>query len=164
MKMQISTVKRNFNCDDMGWVLLAELPFMDFLSDQDQKDEPVVRSMFQTLRELGMSLQEMENIALALARFAREALMPTTQGRSDFPEWIRIFCQKKMIGDANSAKTSRPYHTEQGNKQKQIFPDSGANTVGGWGYFMIERGEDLPPYSSAIPHNYIGLYLYKEGE
>ena len=104
-----------------------------------------------------------ENIARTLAGFAKEALVRTKQGRLEFPGYIRIFCQKKIIDDANSEKTSRPYHTEQGKKQKQIFPDSGANTVGGWGYFMIERGEDLPPYSSAIPHNYIDLYLYKEG-
>jgi hypothetical protein len=71
---------------------------------------------------------------------------------------------EKNIDDANSAKTPRPYHTQQVKKQKQIFYDSGANTIGGWGYFMIERGEDLPPDSSAIPHDYIDLYLYREGE
>ena len=160
--MQTSNTKRNFNWDDMGWVLLVELPFMDFLSDP--RDEPVVGSMFQTLQELSISREKTENIARTVAGFAREALMSTLQGRLEFPEWIRIFCQKKMIDDANSAKTSRSCRAEQDNKQKQIFPDSGANTVGGWGYFMIERGEDLPPYSSAIPHNYIDLYLYKEGE
>ena len=111
-----------------------------------------------------MSPECMENIARTLVGFAKEALARYKQERLEFPGRIRIFCQKKIMDDANSAKTSRPYHTEQCRKQKQIFPDSGANTVGGWGYFMIERGEDLPPYSSAIPRNSIDLYLYKEGE
>jgi len=160
MKMQTSNTKRNFNCDDMEWVLLAEFSFTDFLLDQ--RDEPVVRSMFQTLRGSGMSAEDTENIARMVAGFAREALASTRQGRLEFPEWIRIFCQKKVIDDVKAAKSLRL--SGQDKQQKQMDPNSAASGIGGWGYFMIERGEDLPPYSSAIPHNYIGLYLYKEGE
>ncbi len=162
--MQTSNAKQNFRSDDPVWILLAELPLRDFLLDRDWKDESTAGYLFQTARELGMSPECMENIAGTVTEFAEEALVRYKQEGSEFPGRIRIFCQKKIIDDANSEKTSRPYHTEQGKKQKQIFPDSGANTVGGWGYFMIERGEDLPPYSSALSHNYIGLYLYKEGE
>lgn len=68
------------------------------------------------------------------------------------------------MDEANAVKTQRPDPTEQDKKQKRILPDSGANTIGGWGYFIIERGEDLSPDSFAIPHNCIDLYLYKEGE
>jgi hypothetical protein len=161
--MQTSNAKQNFRSDDPVWVLHAELSLRDFLSDYDRRDGPTVGLLIQTARELGMLPECTENIAGTLAGFAKEALVRTKQGRLEFPGRIRIFCQKKMIDDANSAKTSRSCRAEQDNKQKQIFPDSGANTVGGWGYFMIERGEDLPPYSSAIPHNYIDLYLYKEG-
>jgi hypothetical protein len=162
--MQTSNAIQNFRSDDPVWVLLAELSLGDFLSDHDRRGGLTVGSLFQTARELGMLPECTENIAGTQAGFAKEAVVHDKQGRLEFHGRIRIFCQNKIIDDANSEKTSRPYHTEQGKKQKQIFPDSGANTVGGWGYFMIERGEDLPPYSSAIPHNYIGLYLYKEGE
>lgn len=160
--MQTSNAKRNLNCDDTGWVLLAELPFTDFLSDQDQRDEPVIRSMFQTLRELGMSPEDTENIAWTVARFSREALTPTRQGRSEFPEWIRIFCQKKMIDDVNATISSRL--SEQDRQQKQMVPDFAVGRIGGWGYFMIERGKDLLPCSSVVPQSYLHLYLYKEGE
>jgi hypothetical protein len=71
---------------------------------------------------------------------------------------------EKIIEDANAATTSGPDQIEQGKKQKQIFPDCEASNIGGWGYFMIERGEDLLPHSAGNPHNSIDLYLYKEGE
>jgi hypothetical protein len=159
--MQTANANQNCSSYDPVWVLLAELPLVVFLSDQDWRDEPAVRFLFQTLRELGMSPESVENTAGMLAEFAKEALACTRQGRLESPGRIRMLCQKKIIDDASSVKTSRP--PESGKKQKQSFPDSRANMIGGWGYFMIERGGDLPPDSSAIPHNYIDLYLYKEG-
>lgn len=69
-----------------------------------------------------------------------------------------------MIEDANSSKPSSPYHTEQRKRPEQVFPASGVNTMGGWGYFMIERGGDFPTVSSVIPHSDIDLYLYREVE
>ena len=161
--MQTSNAKQNFRSDDPVWGLLAEFTLRDFLSDHDRRDGPTAGCLFQMARELSMSPECMENIALTVTEFAKEALVRYKQKGLEFPGRIRIFCQKKIIDDANSAKTSRSCRAEQDNKQKQIFPDSGANTISGWGYFMIERGEDLPPYSSVIPHNYIDLYLYKEG-
>ncbi len=160
--MQILNTKQNFNCDDRGWVLLAELPFIDFLSDQDQRDESVIKSRFQPLWELGMSPEDSKNIARAVARFAREILTPTRQRRSDFPEWIRIFCQKKMIDDVNATISS--LLSEQDKQQKEMVSDFAIGMIGGWGYFMIERSKDLLPYSLPAPQSYLHLYLYKEGE
>ena len=162
--MPTSNAKPNLSSDDPVWVLLAELSLRDFLSDYDRSERSAAGLLFQTARELGMSPECMENIARTLAGFAKEALVRAKQARPEFLGRIRIFCQKKMIGGVNSAKTLRPYYAEQSKKQKQILPDFGKNTIGGWGYFIIERGEDLPPDSSAIPHNSIDLYLYKEGE
>lgn len=162
--MQTSNAKQNFRPEDPLWVLLADLSLGDFLSDHDRRDAPTAGYLFQTLRELGMSPECMENIARTLAGFAKEASVRDKHGRLEFPGRIRIFCQKKIVDDANAAKTPRAYHAEQAKKEKQILPDSGASTMGGWGYFIIERGEDLPPDSSAILHNSIDLYLYKEGE
>lgn len=162
--MKTSNAKENFNSDDPVWVLLAELSFRDFLSYHDRKDGFMARLMFQTIREFGMSPECMKNITGMLAGFAQEALEHQKQDRLEFPARVRIFCQKKMIEDANAAGASRPDHVERGKKHKQIFPDCEASKIGGWGYFMIERGEDLPPDSSGIPHNSIDLYLYKEGD
>jgi hypothetical protein len=162
--MQISNDKQDFRSDNPVWVLLAELLFSDFLSDHDRKDGLMARLMFQTIQEFGMSPECMENITRTLAGFAQEALVYQKREWLEFPGRIRIFCQKKMIEDANAASASGHDHIEQGKKQEQIFPDCEASQIGGWGYFLIERGENLPPYSSGIPHTSINLYLYKEGE
>lgn len=162
--MPTLNVKKTFGSDDPVWVLLAELSLREFLSDQDRSDEPAAGSLFQTLQEFRMSPECMEHIAGMLAGLAKEASLRTKPGKIELPGRIRIFCQKKILDDVKSVKTSGSCHPEQPEKQKQSFPDSGGNKIGGWGYFMIERGEDLPPDSSAIPHNFIDLYLYKEGE
>jgi hypothetical protein len=162
--MQISNDKQDLRSDGPVWVLLAELLFSDFLSDHARKDGLMAGLMFQTIQEFGMSPECIENITRTLAGFAQEALAHQEQERLEFPRWIRIFCQKKMIVDANAASASGSDPIEQGKKQEQIFPDCEASQIGGWGYFLIERGEDLPPYSSGIPHTSIDLYLYKEGE
>lgn len=158
--MQTSNNKRNFNCDDTAWILLAELPFMDFLLDQDQRDEPVVNFLIQMLQELGMSAEDMENIARTLAGSVRESLVRTKQKELEFPVRIRVFCQKKMIDDAKSVNSSQP--GEQG--KKQMLPDCRVGRIGGWGCFMIERGEDFRSDFYRIRESYIDLYLYKEGD
>ena len=159
--MQTSNANQGFSSGDPAWVLLAELSLSDFLPDPGRKGEPAAGSLFQSLRELGMSPECMENIARTLADFAREASSRYKQGRLEFPGRIRIFCQEKKIEGANSAKPLGPSQAEPDKKQKPMFPDPG---IGGWGYFTIERNEDLPPGSSATPHNRLDLYLYKEGE
>lgn len=162
--METSIANQNFSSDDPVWVLLAELSLRDFLSDHDRRDEPTAGSLFQTVRELGVSPECMENMARMLAGVAKEASVRPKQGKLELPGRIRIFCQKKILDEAKPTKTSRSYHPGQPKQQKQIFPDSMVRKIGGWGYFMIERGDDLPPDSSAGQHNSIDLYLYKEGE
>ena len=162
--MQTSNTKQNFNCDDPVWILLAELSFSDCLSNHERKDGLMARLMFQTIQEFGMPPECTENVTRTLAGFAQGALAHQQQERLEFPARVRIFCQKKMIEDANYASASRPDRMERGKKQKQIFPHCEASQIGGLGYFMIERGEDPPPYSAGMPHNSIDLYLYTEGE
>lgn len=162
--MQTSNANQTFNSGDPVWVLLSELSLRDFLSDHDRRGMPAAGYLFKMVRELGMSPECMENITRTLAGFAKEALLGYKPGRVELAGRIRIFCQKKMIEDANSAKPSSPHHTEQHKRPEQIFPDSGVNPIGGWGYFMIERGGDFPTDSSIIPHSDIDLYLYREGE
>jgi hypothetical protein len=162
--METSIVNQNFSADNPSWVLLAELSLEDFLSDPKLGEELTSGYLFQTVQELGVSAECIENIAEMLAGLDKEASVHTKKEKPGFSRQMRIFCQKKIVDDAKLARTSRPSHTEQPKKQKQDFPDSKANTIGGWGYFMIERAEDPAPGSSAIPHNSIDLYLYKEGE
>ena len=159
--MHTSKAKQNYKSDDPVWHLLAEFSLQVFFSDHDQRAEPAAGSPFQMLRELGVSPDFAENIARTLVGFAKEALERDKQERQEFPGRIRIFCQKKILDDVNPAITSALDRNIQGQLHTKSFPDSETNMVGGWGYFMIERGEDLPS-SSAIPHTCVDLYIYKE--
>jgi hypothetical protein len=77
-------------------IFLAPGNLVNFLTDDDWSDKPAAESLFQTLRELGMSPEGMDNMAKALAGFAREAKLRYGQARLEYPGRIRIFCQKKI--------------------------------------------------------------------
>jgi hypothetical protein len=162
--METSIANQNFSSDDPLWYLLAEFSLSEFLSDDDRRDDRMVGLLFQAVQELGMPSQFMENIVDMLVGLAKETWVHAKQWKLESPEQIRIFCQKKILDNAKPRKTLNPYPIEHREKQKEIIPDSEANTIGGWGYFMIERGKDLLPNSSAVPRNRMDLYLYKEGE
>jgi hypothetical protein len=158
--MHISNAKQNSRSDDPVWHLIAEFSLQDFLSGYDRRVETAAGSLFQLLQELGMSPEFVENIARTLAGFVKEVLERDKQERQESPGRIQIFCQKKILDDVNPVKTSATDRNIQGKKHTQSFPDSETNMIGGWGYFMIERGENLP--SSATPQICVDLYIYKE--
>jgi hypothetical protein len=161
--MQTSNAKENFSSDDPVWVLLAELLFSDFLSDHDRKDGLMAGLMFQMGQELGMPLACVENIAMLVTEFAKESPVDYKQEGSEFPPRIRIFCQKKIIEDANAARaTSQLDHTEQAMEHSPMILDFGTKMNGGWGCFLIERGGNVSD-ASLSSHYLVDLYLYREG-
>ncbi len=163
MKSKNLNANQNSGSYDPRYYFLAEFSISEFESCHDRGDEHTAELLFRAVRELVTSPDWVENIDLTLAGFAKAALEHYKDGRLEAPGRIRIFCQKKIIDDANSAKSSRSYQVVQVKEHARKFPDSGVNMLGGWGYFLIERGEDFLPYSSANPHNCIDLYLYREG-
>lgn len=163
--MQTSNAKQDFRSDDPVWVVLANLSLGDFLSDHNRSDEPTAGSLFQMVRELGMPLECMENIAMLVTEFVKESPVQHKQEGSEFSARIRIFCQKKIIDDANAARaTSRPYDTEQAVEHSPMIHDFGTKMSGGWGCFLVERSADFPQDRSASSSKLIDLYLYKEGK
>jgi hypothetical protein len=162
--MQISNDKQDFRSDNPVWVLLAELLFSDFLSDHDRRDEPTVGLLFQTVQKLGMPLECMENIAMLVTEFTKESPVYYKQEGPEFPPRIRIFCQKKILDDANAARaTSQPDHTEQAMEHSPMILDFGTKMNGGWGCFLIERGCNVSDDASLRSHHLVDLYLYREG-
>ena len=158
--MPTSNAKQSFRSDDPEWVLLADLSLGDFLSDHDRRDESTAGYLLQTVRELGMPLECVENIAMLVTDFAKESPVHYKQEGLEFPARIRIFCQKKIIDDANAARaTSRAYHTETAMEHSPMILDFGAKMNGGWGCFLIKRGGNVSDDS----HHFIDLHLYREG-
>ncbi len=163
--MQITNANQYPRPNDPAWFFLAEFLLSDFFVDHHRKDELTGGLLFQAVRELGMPPEWVENIEMMLAEFANKALAHFKQGELELPGRIRVFCQKKIIDEANSARAASPAHPqEQAEEPTQIVHNSGAETNGGWGYFLIGRGEGFSAYySSTVARNSIDLYLYKEG-
>jgi len=162
--MQNPKDNQNSRPNDPVWHLLAEYPLSEFILDQDTGDEPTAGLLFQTMRELGIPPEYLENIEMTLTGFAKEAMAHFNQDRLDSPVYIRVFCQKKTIAEVNSVRTSSHLNAEPTTEPTQINRHSDTKMNGGWGYFLIERGGVFTPGSSVSTYNLIDLHLYKEGE
>ena len=162
--MSISKAYQNFTPDNLMWYFLAEFSLSKFLLDPYRGDELTTGLLFQTMQELDMPHECVKNIALLVTEFAKESPAHFKQEGVEFPARIRVFCQKKVIDDANTTRpTSRPYHTEQAMEDSPMMPEVGTKMNGGWGYFFIERGGNVSTGSSVSSRNSVDLYLYKEG-
>lgn len=127
------------------------------MPDNGKGDELLAKSLSQLFRALGVPPEWIGKVEMTLTGVAKLALVPIKPGSSERSGSIRVFCQKKLIDDANSTKTARPGHAEQ------TYP-SATIMNGGWGYFLIERGGNVSTDSSESSRNSVDLYLYKEGE
>ena len=163
--MQRSNTNHNFEHNNPVWVLLAELSLGDFLSGHERRDGLTAGSLFQPLFELGMSAGYIENISRTLANFARKASVPTKPRRLESPGRIRVFCQKKIIDDVKPVHLIlQSFPAEKAMEHARIILDTNMKIIGGWGYFVIEKGGDVSTESSSRSWNSVDLYLYKEGE
>ena len=133
------------------------------MPDHGKGDELTAGFLFQPFRALGVPPEWIEKVEMTLTRLAILALVPVEQEKLARFGSIRVFCQKKMIDDANSVKTSSLCNEEQAIKHAPIKVHSSTIMNGGWGYFIIERsGDDAGSSERARP--LIDLYLYQEGE
>ena len=135
--MQTLNANQSMIPNNPEWYLLAECSLSEFLSDHNAGDKHRAGLLFKKLRDLSVSPEYVENIEVMLTEFANEALEHFKQRRLELPGTIRIFCQKTMIDE---------------------------EMKGGWGCFLIERGNNISTGSSVSPRNSVDLYLYKEGE
>jgi len=164
MKYATSNINENGRSNDSVWQFLAEYSLSEFLSDHGKGDELTTGLLFQPFRELGVPPDWIGNIEMTLTEYAKQALAHFKQGKVELPGRIRVYCQNKIIEYANSARAdSRPCHAEQSVGHLQMVYQSTAK-MGGWGYFLIERGGNVLVDSPEGSWKTINLYLYKEGE
>jgi hypothetical protein len=162
--MQTSNADQESRSKDSEWVLLGECSLSKFLLDPENGDQITAGPLSQIVRELGIPVKGVENIETTLRSFAREALAHFKPGKVELPGRIRIFCQKKMIDDANSVKISRLDNVEQAMEHAQIIHPSGTKMNEGWGYYVIERGRDFASIPCKESCRVVELYVYKEGK
>ncbi len=148
---------------DPAWYFLVDLSLSEILADH-RSDERTDGLWVQTVRDLGVPLECVDNIKRTLTGFARDAWGHFKQGRLEAPGRMRLFCQQKIIDDANSTETTRFIHTEQAPENEQMIHHSSSKMNGGWGYFLIERGVNVSAGSPGGSWISVDLYLYKEGE
>lgn len=122
--------------------LIAKFSLSDVLVSEGLAEESIAGSFFQTVRELGLPTECFNRIIGTITETATG-----TQGHSnhcdpDLPVQIRLFYQRK---------------TNVG------IPDDGSQKDGGWGYYVIERGINMPISSCREFDRVIELYIYKEG-
>lgn len=146
---------------DPEWHLLFEFSIQDLLTDIDRKSETATISLFQLLNYLGVSPEFVENLPKTIAGFAKKSYMHDEQERRKTPEQIRIFYQKKLLNEVIPMDLPKDNRNKQAKEQAQNFSDIKADSLGGWGYFIIERSEN-DPSSSANCHTYVDLFIYKE--
>jgi hypothetical protein len=162
--MQTLHTNQSTRSNDPGWVFLAEYSLGTFLEKPDAGGELATGLLSQIARELAIPVECIHYVEKTLRSFAQEAVAQFQQGRTDLTGHIRIFCQKKMIEDACSTKTSRLHKIEQAIRAERTVRYSGRIMNGGWGYFLVERTSDSSASPSGGPSHFIDLYLYVEGE
>ena len=162
--MEISNANQDSGSENPVWVLLAELSLRDFLSEQDREDGSTTEFLLQTVREWGMPLECVENIAVLVTEFAKESRLHSAQEGLEFPASVRIFCQKEIIDEVNAARpTSRAYPAEPALEHSAMISDFGTKMNGGWGCFLIKRGGNVSNDASPRLHHLVDVYLYREG-
>ena len=133
------------------------------MSDPDGREEPAAVYLFRMVPELGMPLECVETIVMLVSEFAKESVHDKQEGL-DFPGRIRVFCQKKILDEANAERTTlRPYPAEQAMEHPPMILDFGTKINGGWGCFLVKRGSNVSDDASLSADHFIDLYLYKEG-
>jgi hypothetical protein len=184
--MQTSNANQSIRSSSSVWYLLAEYALSEITFDYAKEVELMIGFLFQTFRELGAPLEWIGTIEMKLTGLAKKAqasikeaartgcttqnevasrssFAMTKQGRLERFGSIRIFCQKKLIDDINSANNSTRGDKEQTVEHDPFIYSSSTIMKGGWGYFIIERsGDDAGSAERSYPM--IDLYLYKEGE
>ena len=141
--MQTGNDNKKIVYDDPTWHLIAEYSLGEVPVAEGVAAEFTVGSIFQTMRELGLPTERFKRIVETITETAVGMRGHFSLGSPDLPVHICLFCQRKTIED---------------------ILHSGDQKKGGWGYYVIERGIDLPSTSCREYDRLIELYLYKECE
>lgn len=161
--MRITNGDQNTRSNNLGWYLLAEYPLNVMMPDYRIVYERIAGLLFQIFKELGVPPELIRKIVFTLMGFTPKTRMSVKQRRLERLGRTRIFCQKKVIDNADPKNQSRPDQAESMMKPGLIQDPSDTILNGGWGYFIVERSRGSAD-SSERPCPLFDLYLYKEGE
>lgn len=124
------------------WDLIAAQPLSEALLDDSMAIDLSSGPLFQTMRDLGVPLECLNRIRGAITETAKGVRGNLHQNESILTVPISLFCYR-MPGEA----------LPQPEKQKNDA----------WGYYVIEKCDELPGAIHGQCHRSVELYLYKEG-
>ena len=134
--MQTGNLTKASN-DDPMWQFIGEFSLCEASSNEEMGAQPETEALFQALLRVGIPPERLNRMKVSLQERARCGRSPPDPQLSGSPMRFRLFFRKKTVDRA-------------------ICP--GKTRIGGWGYYLIERGSD-PEGQRAVE-----LYVYKEGE
>lgn len=137
--MQTTNDPREFNSRESSWNYLAEYSLSEIVLGEDSEFMLLSGPVFLSMQELGLPPESLKRIARTIKETVRHIL---SKGRN-IPVCIRLFHQPKMVAG---------------------LPHSGKQREGGWGFFVIQRGEDPLSGIYGEPFSIIELYIYREGK
>jgi len=155
---------QNSNLNDPEWCFLGEYALKGLVVDGDIRDRSEDGMLIETIRDLGIGVELIDNIERKLIEFISGAMAQLNQLRFETPITIRLFCQKKMVEDENTMNSFSQIKEKQTLKFSRKTHQPFAAVNGGWGYFLVERSGGFVPNSTVSTFNLVDLYIYKEGE
>jgi hypothetical protein len=161
--MQVLNGEQDSSFHNQVWYLLIDYSLSELLADHGFGSAHMAGLLFQKMREMGMSLENLESIDQMLVGIAKEALLHFEPGSLELAGRIRVFCQQKMIDAADSAQTTRQCAAELNMEPAQEFHPFGTKMDGGWGCFSLQREANVSGNASPGSQYFIDLYLYREG-
>lgn len=113
----------------------------------DEDHDPVPGPLLQAILELGISSECLSKIEKTSRDYAKGARLRLNQGIPQQSMNIRLFCQRKIVEAGNVVRAVGKLDPEQPVEPARVIPLRDQKPNGGWGYFLIERG-NTPPLSS----------------
>jgi hypothetical protein len=128
--------------DHSGWVLIAQHFLREDSHDEVSGAKSIAGSLFQATRALGLPPEGFEKLEEAITRIVIKAMKHSLHGKLNLPVQIRLFCQRMLLDGL-------PHHDKE--------------LLGGWGYYIIERGEDSDCSVRDSYRRVVEFYIYREG-
>jgi len=160
--MAVTNDNHNSNLTDTEWYFLGEYPLKVLGVDGEIQDRSEDGILIETIRDLGIGAELIDNIERKLIGFAGGAMAQLDQECFERPATIRLFCQKKMVEDRKSMKSLSQLKEKLTIKYSHNIHQSDPAFNGGWGYFLVKRGGGPNPAYSVNTNIRIDLFIYKE--
>jgi hypothetical protein len=161
--MQTTNRTEDVRFNDPEWCFLAEYPLTKLMVDKDNPGETKSDVLARTMSELRIGAELFSEIERKLIQLTMLAMAQFDQGRYAAPT-IRLFSHRKAAEEINSRSSTCPQDIMDNPSTPATIEQPDRDTSGGWGYFVVERGEKTPDEGEGRTCFWIDLFLYREGK